>query len=515
MTESEVFDQLKSENKSENEADEMETQQKNESDEENEIKANVSSASEGEDEAEQEKRRKHKKQRQLIAKIKKEKAREREADLKQQIFGDKDKLLHNLEITAACGAKKKRKHADVKPVWQDSDDEEYTQVHVADAKTEQVVHAKQYKKQLENKLQRIVGTPRWAKLEQKARDADDSDDEILRTVGHLAHVKSERLVREQLKFKRLKDLNRSSYVEGPLIKCVQFHPTSTACLVAGTRGIATIFSIDGKQNDKLHSVQFDNFPIHCMRLTKDGNEAMFGSTQKYFYTYDLLGGKSQRVFLPRNITKARSFEISPCGKIIAIIGRFGEVHLLDSVTKETFCTLKQEHDVVSMTFTRDSKHLFTHSVDSEVHIFNVVEQRLEHRFTDDGCINGSCITLSPSGSLVAAGSAQGVVNVYNYHDAITQKLPQPVKTFMNLTTSISTVKFNHSSEMLAFASNQVADAVKIAHFPSATVFNNFPGNLPKLGRPQVLEFSPQSGFLAVAGHEKQVNLYRLNHFSNY
>lgn len=444
----------------------------------------------------------------------------REKQLREQVFGDKDKLLHNLQITAEGGAKKRKQSKQQKrPVWHDSDDEGYDVVTkiVDKRRTQELAEKQAYKKQLESKFQRLLGTPAWAQLDgkRKTADSDDSDDDILRTVGHLATAKSERLPSGQLKFKQLKDLNRETYEEGPLITGIEFHPTSTVCLVAGTRGVATIFSIDGKKNDKLHSMAFDNYPIRCCRLNNNGTEAIFGGSQKFFYTYDLIGGQTQRVFLPKTITKLHKFEVSPCGKYIAVIGRFGEIHLLYGSSKELICTLKQEHEATSLVFSRDSKFLFAHSDDSDVSVYDIGEQRLVHRFTDDGCINGTSVTISVDGKLVAAASKQGVVNVYNYSDVISKKLPKPAKTILNLTTAISSIKFNHSSEMLGFASKEVDDALKITHIRSGTVFNNFPGNMSKMGKPQVVQFSPQSGFLAVGNHNKEVLLYRLKHFNNY
>lgn len=436
---------------------------------------------------------------------------EREAELRERVFGDKSKLLHNLQVTAECSVRKKQKKVakESRPAWRDSDDEGYE-----NNGSDELTNKGAYRRQLENRFKRILGTPSWAQVDRQPDDGD-SDDEILRTVGHLSKSKSAQLPKGQLEFKRLKDLNRDSYEEGPLVTSIEFHPTSTACVVAGTRGIATVFAVDGKQNSKLHSLQLSNFPIRCMRLTRDGNEAIFGGSHNYFYTYDLLAGKTQRVFLPKVVTKVREFELSPCGRFIAVIGRFGEVHLLDAATKELICTLKQEHLVVSVAFSRDSKRLFTHSVDSEVVVYDIGEERQLHRFVDDGCINGSGVTVSADQQLIAAASLQGVVNVYNYAEALTQRTPRPVKTLFNLTTPITALRFNHSTEMLAFASKEVPDAMKIAHFPSGTVFQNFPGNLSNLGKPNVVRFSPQSGFMAVAGHNEKVFLYRLKHYNNY
>lgn len=440
----------------------------------------------------------------------------REKQLREDIFGNKRNYLKGLE-TLADGVKKKKKSTDNKrrPVWSDDDDEGTDVVTRIDTYKCEVTQKEVYKKQLENKFQRILGTPAWADLNRKKKDDDDSDDEILRTIGHIAKSSSDQLTSGQLQAKKLKDLNRETYSEGPQITGVAFHPGSSVSLVSGSKGIATIYSVDGKKNDKLHSIAFKNYPIRCCRLTKDGNKAIFGGSQKFIYTFDLLGSQTQRVFLPKVMTKMNTFEISPCGKYVAAIGRFGEIHLLFANTMELLCTLKQAHDATSLAFSIDSKYLFTHCVDSEVNIFDIAEQRFIHRFIDDGCINGSTISISPNGQLVVASSQQGVVNVYNFNDVIRQKTPQPVKTILNLTTAISTTTFNHSSELLAIASKEVEDAIRIVHFPSATVYHNFPAMNSNIGKINVIQFSPQSGYMAIGNADKQVPLYRLKHFHNF
>lgn len=449
----------------------------------------------------------------------KQQMKDRKADeqkLQELVFGNKDKLLKNLEITAEGGTKKKRKKGNKgrKAVWVDSDDEGEELIRNPETRKSEVKKKENYKKQLENKFQRILGTPAWADLDRKKED-DDSDDETMQTVGHLANPVSHSLVRGILSFKKMKDLNRTTYAEGPSITGVEFHPHSTVSLVAGSQGVATIYSIDGKKNDKLHSIAFKNYPIRSCRFNKDGTEAVFGGCNKYFYTYDLIGGQTQRIFLPKAITKLGHFEVSPCGKFIGVIGRFGEVHLLDASSKELICTLKQEHVATSIAFSVDSTQLLTHCVDSEINVFDLRERRFVHRFVDDGCINGSSISVSPNGRLLATASEQGVVNVYNYEDVLKTNAPLPAKTIFNLTTAISTTKFNHTSELLAIASKEVNDAVKLVHFPSGTVFNNFPGIQGNLGKPSVVQFSPQSGYLAIGNHGKEVALYRLKHFNNY
>lgn len=436
---------------------------------------------------------------------------ENEKALQEMVFGDKEKLLKNFEVSADKRIKAEPKTR--QPAWEDSDDEGKDVVISIDTKQPELKQKQDYKRQLKNKFERILGTPAWAELDRKADS--DSDDDTLQTIGHLAQPAKQVLTRGILSFRKMKDLNRATYAEGPSITGVEFHPYSTVGLVTGSQGIATIYSIDGKKNEQLHSLEFKNYPIRCCRFNNDGTEAIFGGSQKYFYTYDLIGGQTRRVFLPKSITKMTQFEVSPCGKYIGVIGRFGEVHILYATSKELITTFKQEHPVTALTFSHDSKRLLTHSCDTEVNVFDMQQQRFMHRFVDDGCINGSSIAMSPNGQLLATGSEQGVVNVYNYENVCNSSTPVPEKVLLNLTTAISNIKFNHTTELLAYASKDVKDAVKLVHFPSGTVYSNFPGIQGNIGKPNVIRFSPQSGFLAIGNQSKEVSLYRIKHYDGY
>jgi len=85
---------------------------------------------------------------------------------------------------------------------------------------------------------------------------------------------------------------------------------------------------------------------------------------------------------------------------------------------------------------------------------------------------------------------------------------------MNLRTCITDLQFNHSSELLAMSSSAAPNAAKLAHFPSATVFSNFPTQTENVGKVYTMAFSPHSSFLAFAA-EKGVPLYRLKYFKGY
>lgn len=67
-------------------------------------------------------------------------------------------------------------------------------------------------------------------------------------------------------------------------------------------------------------------------------------------------------------------------------------------------------------------------------------------------------------------------------------------------------------QMLAIASNQKRDALKVIHSASCTPFTNWPTERTPVRYPFALDFSPGGGFLAVGNDRGCVLLYRIRHY---
>lgn len=424
------------------------------------------------------------------------------------LFGDKEGFLNSLKDSKLFfedvkGENGSGNFQNTGPVWHDSDDED----------DKKALEGSEL--QRKRKFERIAGVPSWADLNRKVEPDSDDEDDITKTVGHLSKDKtSSQLLRGEISFKRMKDINKLTKKEGK-ITALEFHPKSTVGVVAGLKGMVSMFAIDGRDNKKIHNIKYEQFPIHSCKLYNEGEELLVGSVYPYFHTYNLLSGDKQKARLPKGINNLKSFEFSPCGKFMAVVGEFGEVHLLHALTKELLCTYKQEHQSTSLCFSTDSSRLFSHSDDNEVTVFSVRTHRVEHKFVDDGCVNGTTLTISDNGKFLATGSRQGFVNIYNYEDVFAKENPRPEKAISNLTTEISDLRFNPTTEILGICSADTNNAVKLVHFPSATVFSNFPSQHDMMGKATVLNFSPASGFFAFGTIGGLAPLYRLRHYSNY
>ena len=162
--------------------------------------------------------------------------------------------------------------------------------------------------------------------------------------------------------------------------------------------------------------------------------------------------------------------------------------------------------VVSIAFTPNS--IWTLSLDGEVGVWDLETKLCRHLFKDEGCIKGSAITISPDFEHVAVGSSTGVVNLYKFDAAMQSKSPIPEKSILNLQTKISTLKFHPSSNILAIATKDTKDAMRLYHLPSKKVVQNWPTSQTPLGYVTAIAFPPNGQYIAIGNDKGKILLYK-------
>ncbi|XP_028171621.1 U3 small nucleolar RNA-associated protein 18 homolog [Ostrinia furnacalis] len=422
-----------------------------------------------------------------------------ESRLSKLLFNKSKDLVDKLKTTPSDEPKP---DVDRKPVWIDEDDHQFS----AKTKTEN----------LKQKYESLMGTPNWAKLtEPKLEEGNDDDDGILRTVGHMRKSKTFNLPNKMLDMKLLPKINSETRNEGRIISCIDFHPKLSVALVSGNAGIVSLLSVGGDVNEKLHSFQLKNWKTMSAQFNPSGSEAFLATELNHSYcVYDLVKAEPKLVQLPRIVKRPKLFKLSPDGKYIATSTGFDEIYLISTSSKELLRTLKHNSNVESLTFSHDSEQLYCYCKQGEITIWDLSTFRALKKFYDNGCVNASCLAVSPCGKLLATGSQEGIVNIYDTTKLETYE-PLPLKTISNLTTKISCLKFNATTEILSASSNVIPDAVKLIHIPSYHVFVNFPPHTKVLSKVQTINFSPNSGYMALGNNKGYANLYRLKYYKNY
>ena len=211
--------------------------------------------------------------------------------------------------------------------------------------------------------------------------------------------------------------------------------------------------------------------------------------------------------------------MTPDGRSIAFLGPHGYVYVVDLSSKEIVSTVKMNSRVRDVAFlNRGSTNddvMLTHGDDGFVYVWDYRRTAsCLHKFVDDGCISGTSVTASPDSRYIACGSTSGILNIYDADEALRQSTPKPRKTLQNLVTTIRDVEFNRTNELMAFATGEMMNGVRICHVPTMNVFSNFPA-VGAIAKPRSIAFSPFSGYFAVADSKDIVNLFRLNHYENF
>lgn len=247
------------------------------------------------------------------------------------------------------------------------------------------------------------------------------------------------------------------------------------------------------------------------------------------------------------------------GDVLAVAGRRGYVHLVDwrSGAAQVVGSVKMNAPVKAVWWSRgiDRQELVTLGEDAEVYVWDVAERKCLRRWTDDGGFGSVTMTGDNAGRYFSIGhvlsdcilfsiiltfslptfprSNTGIVNVYG-GDALSPEphgIPKALKTLGNLTTSISTLRFNHDSQLLAVASNRKKDQMRLVsrikysfnvflmtfrvlqiHVPSLTAYSNWPTSSTPLGHVTAIDFSSGSEYVAIGNNRGRVLLYHLSHF---
>ncbi|XP_054833150.1 U3 small nucleolar RNA-associated protein 18 homolog [Eublepharis macularius] len=422
-----------------------------------------------------------------------------------------------------------------KPAWVDEDDEaeeiiDMTHRHrknMMKSAAERKITKEKLHRKLQEEFQSVMGaTPSWAQRTMKTNirktkheddSEEDEDTDLLCKTGNFVTT-SESLPRGILQIKNCLHANNDRPSNAKLTT-VQFHHSAQVVMTAGLDQSVSLFQVDGKTNPKIQSIYLQKFPVYKARFSADGEQVIATSLrEKLFYVYDMMGGKIIPVNRIRGLEErfVRKFEVSPDGSFLLISGLSGYQHLIAMKTKEFVGSMKINGRATASAFSPDSSKIYTHSDEGEVFIWDVKSRRCLSRFTDEGCLRGTCIAVSKNGQYVACGSRSGVVNVYAHDDCLRGTNPKPLKAIMNLVTAATSLSFNPTSEILAIASKKTDDAVKLVHIPSFTVFSNFPVTKKKrICLTQSMDFSPRSGFFSIANNKGKALLYRLKHYSDF
>ncbi|KAH6798608.1 Transducin/WD40 repeat-like superfamily protein [Perilla frutescens var. frutescens] len=425
-----------------------------------------------------------------------------------------------------------------KAVWVD-DEEEKASINIAKVnklqklrkkEDESVISGRAYVSRLRAQHMKMNPGTDWARPNAQlaySSEDDDSDrengvvvasgydhpaDDLLRTNEDLVLKRSVKLLPGVLEYSRLLDANMKDPSHGP-VNSVQFHKNAQLLLVGGLDRTLKFFQVDGKKNEMIQSIFLEDCPIRKAAFLPDGSQAIISGRRKFAYSFDLVKASVDKIgpLVGRDEKSLEVFEVSPDSKTIAFIGNEGCILLVSTKTKELIGTLKMNGTVRSLAFSNDGQQLLSSGGDGHIYHWDLRTRSCFHKGTDEGCLTGTALAVSPVGNLFAAGSDSGIVNIYNRDEFIGGKR-KPLKVIENLTTKVDFMKFNPDGQILAISSRMKKNSTKLIHVPSQTVFSNWPPPNQASHYPSCTDFSPRGGFMAVGNAAGKVLLYKLHHY---
>lgn len=395
---------------------------------------------------------------------------------------------------------------------------------------ERNISAEEYERRLRQRFESTKsGRPSWASkalLEVKESGNNYSDDEeieesekVFQSSSALTlSASSANLTPEHLQISRVKDANQQCYSQG-VIEAVEFHPKKPLLMTAAGDGRMNLFHVDGVHNPKVGGVVIEKFPILNAQFSpKSGSQVvMTAKKKKHYYIFDTETQKISKIsgIRGRSDRFNERVRFSSDGEIMAFHGDQGYVNLVSTRTHSLLGSVKMNGGVRDIQFPQNGREMVTYSTNGEVYIWDIAQRKCITTFIDQGAIHGRCLAVDSSDEYLACGSDSGVVNLYTYsniHSQTSQSL-SPLKSFMNLSTAIHTIQFNHDSNIMAIASNTKRDALKMIHIPSKRVFTNWPTSKTPLAYVQAVAFSPNGGYCAIGNDAGKILLYRIKHYA--
>lgn len=285
------------------------------------------------------------------------------------------------------------------------------------------------------------------------------------------------------------DKEKPKYVDSGLMD-IKFHPRVDVLATVGSDRRLRMFHVDGHTNASLLTLHIPSLPIKTMQFHPTGTSLLLTGSRPFYYTYDL---QSQRCLRSAknlltsggstsgSIQSLEKTAFSPDGSVLAVAGRRGQITLLawgpGGTGGQVLTTLRsgKTGGVHDLLWKRGGQELWVLGDGSEVDVWELRSGRSTSRWVDQGGFGGRLLEGSKDGSYVAVGSSTGVVNVYD-SSAITNTFssspfvgveagaashPKPIRELMNLTTEITSIRFNPDAQMMAIASTKKKDAFRM------------------------------------------------------
>lgn len=219
------------------------------------------------------------------------------------------------------------------------------------------------------------------------------------------------------------------------------------------------------------------------------------------------------------------FKLSPCGKYIALIGKQGWMNVLSAQTGQWISGAKIDEEIVDICWYGDGSGVVLCNKHGDIWEWDVESRAFTKRWKDEGGIGITTLSMGGKGDRwLAVGSNNGIVNIYDrktLQNGGSETGPngeplvyKPRAVLKQLITAITSLEFSPDGQVLAMASDQKQNALKLVHIPTFTVFETGQHLILPLGKVSAVAFTPGGEMLSVGNQAGKARLWRLNHYSS-
>ena len=335
---------------------------------------------------------------------------------------------------------------------------------------------------------------------------------------------------------RLRDANAATQSAACGAVCaLQFHPRRPHLLLAGTArdSYVRLYDVDGEHNSVVAEAALRGLRLEAACLVgPDATEAVATGTQPFLYVYDLPSGTVSKIdrVVGRSERAYPRIAAAPSGEYLVLHGGAGgEGVVLSGRTKQLVGTVRLNSPLMTAAvFSHaDPNVLYAAGAGGDVFAFDMrMLMRCTQRFSYSGASNVTALAVAPvpaapgpkpADRYMAVGSDSGVVDIFpgdEIRSASLRRSPVAARSLMNLTTAADGAVFNHDAQLLAISSRRKANAFKLVHLPSCTVFSNWPTPTVPTNYVYSTAFSPNGGYLAVGNDRGRALLFRMCHWKS-
>ncbi|KAL9087265.1 MAG: hypothetical protein Q9165_006759 [Trypethelium subeluteriae] len=372
------------------------------------------------------------------------------------------------------------------------------------------------------------------------------------------------------------NIQRTRDISGPspsAITTLTFHPNHPILLSSGPSSTLSLHhvapSAQPVPNPLLTSLHLRSTPLRTTAWDAASASRppriFLAARRRYFHVWDLAAGTLEQVTrVYGHAHEQRSMEVlkpSPCGRFVALLGSGrkggGVVNFLDASSLQWVgqCRVESRGGVADFQWWRDGGGVCVLGRNGEVTEWDVEEGRVVGRWEDEGAVGVAVVALGGADRKgerklggdrwVAVGSASGIMNVYDRrawkggsskkiengddvemadangeeeeHVQPMPRRPKPTKMLDQLTTAIKFLTFSPDGQLLAMGSHVKADALRLVHLPSCTVYRNWPTAGTRLGRISAVAFGEaktkedgeENLYLSVANDQGRIRLWEI------